>query len=263
MLLIGSTLFDNIFINIITMNIANAQLVSETNYWQLINEIGSCNDKWQESLITKADIIDKLIQNLNFKSATVLFAGFNPIAIYLAKKYQISIICNYNLNDIFDFSNITVYPTIESVNQKFDIVLCLDEYFTYASSEEVQRQQLEQISKVTDGWVITTLQDYKNLAPHKKNQIDSSVINGGNNYIVIDHSVSDRLDKQLFNNYWLCIKDHNELFLKGPSIRRTMYFKQLAKYSSDIGSKQYVIQKNLLYKGFFSKNFEHIITINF
>jgi hypothetical protein len=49
----------------------------------------------------------------------------------------------------------------------------------------------------------------------------------------------------------------------GPSERRTMYFKQLAKYSSDLGGTNYVIQKNMLYRGFFKKNYEHIITVRF
>ena len=88
-------------------------------------------------------------------------------------------------------------------------------------------------------------------------------ISSNHNYIMLENSIADKLDKQIWSHYWMYVKDHSGLISFGPAVRRTMYFKQLAKYSSDAGSKQYVIQKNLLYKGFFSKNFEHIITVNF
>lgn len=236
---------------------------THAEYWKLINEIGSFNDKWADSVATKAEIFNKLIKSLNANAKTILFASFNPIALDLAKNYAVSVICDASLTDTFDFTNINLFENVHAVTRKSDIVICLDEFFTYADSEQGQRQKLEELGSVTDGWLITTLQDYKNFAPHKKNQIDATAVNGNHNYIMLEHSVADKLDKQLFSHYWICIKDHEDLYLNGPVTRRTMYFKQLAKYSSDAGSKQYVIQKNLLYKGFFSKNFEHIITVNF
>ena len=152
---------------------------------------------------------------------------------------------------------------MSKIQTKFDIVIALDEYLTYTNSEDSQRLLVEQLASVCDGWLITTLQDYKNFAPHKKNQIEAFNIVSDNNYIILDNSIADKTDKQLWDHYWYCIKDHTNLLTIGPKKRRTMYFKQMAKYSSDAGSKQYVIQKNLLYKGFFSRNFEHIITVKF
>jgi hypothetical protein len=234
--------------------------INETEYWALIKEIGSFNEKWDDSVITKADIFRKLILSLNTTAKTVLFTQFNPVALYLSKFYDVTVICPSDLSNVFDMSNIKI---VDSVTSKYDIVLALDEFLTYGDGEQLQRDKIEDIAKVTNGWLITTLQDYKNFAPHKKNQINAMSISSNHNYIMLENSIADKLDKQIWSHYWLCVKDHQDLLSFGPVTRRTMYFKQLAKYSSDAGSKQYVIQKNLLYKGFFSKNFEHIITVNF
>lgn len=235
----------------------------ELGYWNLINEIGSYNDKWADIVTTKTDILDGLIRNIDPTAKAVLFTSFNPIALELSNNYDVSVICDKSFSSSFDFTNIKRFSKVEELSQKYDVVIALDEYFTYADSEDQQRHLLDQLVPYIDGWLITTLQDYKNFAPHKKNQIDALGINGEHNYIVLENSIADRTDKQVWDHYFYCIRDHLDLMTIGPIKRRTMYFKQLAKYSSDAGSKQYVIQKNLLYKGFFSKNFEHIITVKF
>jgi hypothetical protein len=232
-------------------------------YWKLIKEIGSTNGKWEDSVQVKADIIDRLIKNIEPNSQSILFAKFNPVALALSKKYNVTMVCDKSITDYFDLDGIKRFDSIKQTENIFDIVIALDEYFTYADSEDTQRQLIEEIAGITNGWLITTLQDYKNFAPYKKNQIEAFNIVSDNNYIMLENSIADKLDKQLWDHYWYCIKDHTHLFTIGPNRRRTMYFKQMAKYSSDAGSKQYVIQKNLLYKGFFSRNFEHIITVNF
>jgi hypothetical protein len=231
-------------------------------YWQLIEEIGACNNKWQESLAIKARIIDNLIGSLTDEKE-ILFVSFNPLAAELAKKYTVTVVCDTALLDLFQCNNCIAVSDIANIKKKFPIVIALDEYFTYCKNEHQQRKLITDVAQVTDGWLITTLQDYKNYAPHKKNQIDAVTISGQDNYIVLENSIADKTDKQLWDHYWYCIKDNFNLLTIGPVKRHTMYFKQMAKYSSDADSKQYVIQKNLLYKGFFSKSFEHIITVNF
>jgi len=237
--------------------------INETQYWSLLKEIGSYNDKWEDSVSTKADIFIKLIRSLDTSANRILLSSFNPIALHLAKLYDVTVVCSNKLADIFDMTDIKIINDLTVTEQKYDIVLAIDEYFTYGDSEASQRDLLDKLASITDGWLITTLQDYKNFAPHKKNQIDAIGVNGNHNYIMLENSLADKTEKQVWDHYWCCIRDHVDITTIGPTKRRTMYFKQLAKYSSDAGSKQYVIQKNLLYKGFFSKNFEHIITVNF
>lgn len=236
---------------------------NETEYWKLIREIGSLNDKWADTVITKAKIIDNLIKSINPDTKTILFPCFNPIISFLKNYYEVTVVCSAELFLIFDLTNVTHVESISSLSKPYDVVVALDEFFTYGDSEKSQRDLLDGVVRVTNGWLITTLLDYKNFAPYKKNQIAAVSINGDNNYIMLESCIADKTDKQLWYHYRFCIKDNTNLITIGPVTRHTMYFKQLAKYSSDAGSKQYVIQKNLLYKGFFSKNFEHIITVKF
>ena len=49
----------------------------------------------------------------------------------------------------------------------------------------------------------------------------------------------------------------------GEFARRTMYFKQLANFSLAAGSTDFIVHKNLMYKGLIKKNYEHVITITF
>jgi hypothetical protein len=238
-------------------------MISNIEYWKLIKKVGSYNDKWDEIVTTKTSIIDNLIKVLNSDAKSILFTSFNPIAIDLANYYNVAVICDEFFTSYFDLSKIKRFDSVNNITNSYDIVIALDEYFTHADSEDQQRELMYQLIKVINGWLITTLQDYKNFAPYKKNQIDAIGINSEHNYIVLENSIADRTDKQVWDHYFYCIQDHLDLMTIGPIKRRTMYFKQLAKYSSDAGSKQYVIQKNLLYKGFFSKNFEHIITVKF
>jgi len=235
--------------------------VEEIKYWDLVKEVSAYNDKWTDIATTKSEIFINLLNSLDVTSKSILFVNFNPIALILAKNYDVTIVCNENLNKIFDFRFIKQVNTLSDVVTTFDFVFALDEYFTYASNEQNQRDLVNDVCSCSHKWVITTLQDYKNFAPHKKNQIDAMAVNSSNNYIMLENSIADKSDKQLWDHFWYCIKDHQSLTTIGPIQRRTMYFKQLAKYTSDIGSSEYVIQKNLLYKGFFSKNFEHIITV--
>jgi hypothetical protein len=233
----------------------------EIAYWQLIKEISTYNDKWVDIATTKSEIFINLLNLLDSNSKSILFVNFNPIALVLSKDYDVTVVCDKNLVNMFDFSAVNQVNNLSEITKTFDFVFALDEYFTYAKDEQNQRDLVNVLCSYTHKWLVTTLQDYKNFAPHKKNQIDAMAVNSSNNYIMLENSIADKSDKQLWDHYWYCIKNHDTLLTIGPIQRRTMYFKQLAKYTSDIGSIEYVIQKNLLYKGFFSKNFEHIITV--
>ena len=78
----------------------------------------------------------------------------------------------------------------------------------------------------------------------------------------INHRTWDPTDRQRFINHWLWIEEDK---LQGTSktVRRTMYFKQLAKFTSDHGGKNFSIHKNLFYKPLLSKAFEHVISIDY
>ena len=57
---------------------------------------------------------------------------------------------------------------------------------------------------------------------------------------------------------------HNDnLVIGDPEHCRTMYFKQLAKFSSDANATGFQVEKKIMYKPMFSKSFEYIIYISF
>ena len=76
----------------------------ELNYWNLINEIGSYNDKWADIVTTKTDILDGLIRNIDPTAKTILFTSFNPIALELSNNYEVSVICDKSFSSSFDFT---------------------------------------------------------------------------------------------------------------------------------------------------------------
>ena len=95
---------------------------NESEYWNLIKEIGSLNEKWAETVAIKADIIDKLIKSIKPNAKTVLFTGFNPIATILADHYDVTVISE----TVIDSSNIKQVSNILDVTRQFDIVVALD-----------------------------------------------------------------------------------------------------------------------------------------
>ena len=78
----------------------------------------------------------------------------------------------------------------------------------------------------------------------------------------INHRTWDPTDRQRFTNHWLWIEE-DALAGNSKTVRRTMYFKQLAKFTSDNGGKNFIIHKNLFYKPLLSKAFEHVISIDY
>ena len=229
-----------------------------SDYWLKLQPVADPT-RWLEQAQAKVDILQKLFAGLRIQPKTILFTHFNPIVLLLEKSYNCTVIADQSLKYAYQSESLFV-DSIGQVKSLFDVTIAVDEYFTYAASEQDQRDLLADIQKVTRGYVITSLQDYKNAAPHKRNHVDSAVFN---DTIIVEQSQTDKNNKQNWQNNIYFIENNRDLTVVGPTDRRTMYFKQLAKYSADLGGTNYEIQKNLLYRGFFKKNYEHIITVKF
>jgi len=227
------------------------------DYWLKLQPVAE-PARWLEQAQAKHDIIQKLFGGLYIEPTKILFTHFNPLVLLLEKDYDCWVIGDQSLKYAFQ-SSATFIDHIAQVKTA-DVTLALDEYFTFAQTEQDQRNLLSDIQKVTRGYLVTSLQDYKNNAPHKRNHVDSSIYG---DTILLEQSKTDKNNKQNWQTHIYFIENNRDLTVVGPMDRRTMYFKQLAKYSSDIGGTDYVIQKNLLYRGFFRKNYEHIITVKF
>ena len=145
----------------------------------------------------------------------------------------------------------------------YDIVLGLDQTLTWFDTEDEQREFINQVAKVTKGTFITSLIDYKNQTSQSRMADLPLTINiNGKQNLFINHRTWNPMDRQRYENNWLHIEE-DVLIGTSKSKRRTMFFKQLAKFSSDAGSTGFRIHKNLFYKPLINKTFEHVISIDY
>jgi hypothetical protein len=169
------------------------------------------------------------------------------------------------------YTNITVADGISSTKtlvdvltsgQTFDYVFATDEYFTKSLTEAEQILSIQEISKLTKVALYTTLKDYRNMpASQRFFQESFSVKTPQGEAVIIRKRDWNKTDKQQWTNReWIIQND--ELTVCTPVECRTMYFKQLAKFSSDAGAKNFQVEKKQMYKPLFSKSFEYIICIS-
>jgi hypothetical protein len=142
-------------------------------------------------------------------------------------------------------------------------VIVLDEYFTFANNDNEQRAKVIEICNLAKEYVITTCKDYKNQEFKDREFSVPALIKGDNSNNIFlefhDHNTNDR-------NSWLTYVYHingKTMSTVGPFDRRAMFFKQLAKFSSDSGAVGFNVHKNLMYKSLIKKNYEHVISIQF
>ena len=229
------------------------------DYWLKIQNIADSN-RWVEQAQAKVDIFEKLFDSLPIKNIeTIVLPSFNPVVLLLEQHYKCTVVASQSVKYAWQSSSDFV-DSISDIRQPADIVLALDEYLTYASSEQDQRNALESLKTITGGTLVTTLQDYKNAAPHKRNTVDA--VNNNDN-IVVEQNMLDKINRQNWQTHIYFIENQRDFTVLSPENRRTMYFKQLAKYSSDLNGTGFTVQKNLLYRGFFKRSYEHIITLTF
>jgi hypothetical protein len=226
------------------------------------------NQRGEEILSKKQEILNDISDFYELDPTNILFIGFSSFvfAEYVGRKF---------ITDIDD----ETYAYLESKNvqcvrlnrsdlaryhKQFDVVVAADEFFTYAQSDEDQRQLVKEISDLSCEYVITTLRDYKNQ-DYRDREFSFPINIKSKDLTTVfleshDWSISDR-------NAWKSkiyqIDPDDSLTVHGPFDRRAMYFKQLAKFSSDAGASGFLVHKNLMYKGLCRKNYEHVITMRF
>lgn len=147
--------------------------------------------------------------------------------------------------------------------QQFDWIIAPDEWITFAESEQEQKQMLSLVSKVARKGFFTTIKDYKNMYANQRYFEEPFVLRSNKgDAILIRQREWDQTDRQawLQKNY---IIHNNELVTCEPLRRRTMYFKQLAKFTSELGATSFTVEKQNMYKPAFSKTFEYVVCIKF
>lgn len=145
--------------------------------------------------------------------------------------------------------------------KKYDTVLALDEYFTYADSEQEQKKLINDAARLLlpGGILLASIRDYRNNPVHKRNLGDSSYININNtHYVVVEINRPDSTNKQSWYQTNFVIKNDDAATAYELGNRRTLYFKQLAKYCNDAGCKQFGVLKEHFWKSPWRRSMEHI-----
>jgi hypothetical protein len=152
---------------------------------------------------------------------------------------------------------------LRNYEKAFNAVVAVDEFFTYAADDEEQRQLVSLMCDLAKNVVITTLRDYKNQDFKEKEFSYPNLVRGNDELFSFlelhDWSQTDRNSWK--SKIYQISGNDDKLTVYGAFSRKTIFFKQLAKFSHDAGSKAFMVHKNLMYKSLIRKNYEHVISI--
>lgn len=225
------------------------------------------HSKSREVIEKKQDLLLNVLDYYNLGTDNILFVGFSPWCLSVNNtSFCItevdSSVTDYLTSKSIDFKFQSLAHLVQS-KQKFDIVVAVDEYFTFADDDNNQRQLVDDLASITNKILITTLRDYKNQ-DFKDREFSQPIMIRGNqgNKIYLEHFDYDIRDKNASQSKTYVFDDQS-VIMHGPFVRRNMYFKQLAKFSLDAGANNFYVHKNLMYKSVIKKNYEHVITIKF
>jgi len=237
---------------------------SHATYTEISIEALKFNPKSKEVLDRKQEIVTSIIDHYKHSPETVLFYGFSPLVFAMAGKViSVTDVTEATKKYLDDLGVKYTYIDSANLNQKFDWVIAGEEYFTFAKNEEDQREKVTRLVGVAKKLIVTTLRDYKNQE-FKDREFSQplAVRNGKNSKIFLEYHDYDYDEKNSWNtSVWELDGNVSKMFGRFP--RRSMFFKQLAKFSIDAGAMNFYVHKNLMYKSLIKKNYEHVISISF
>lgn len=225
------------------------------------------NPRSQEVIAKKQEIVSAISQHHGKTPTSILFYGFSPLMLASTCKNIFITGLTDNIKKFIDTTSIkyTYIPDQEigQYNKKFDWVVATDEYFTFAATEEQQRASVTLLSSLAKDVIVTTLRDYKNQDFRDREFSQPlAVRNGRDSKLFLEYHDYDYNDK----NSWatkVYEMSGTDVTHYGPFNRRSMFFKQMAKFSIDAGAREFYVHKNLMYKSLIKKNYEHVISITF
>jgi len=225
------------------------------------------NPKRQEVIDRKQEILRSIAQHHGSTPNSVLFYGFSPMMLGANYKNISVTYINPQIKKFLDLSSVKyTYIAEEDLSnhkKSFDWVIATDEYFTFASSEEQQVANMQQACNLARSVIVTTLRDYKNQDFRDREFSQPLAVHDHKDTkLFLEYHHYDYNDKNAWNTTVYELQNKNNL-ITGPFARRSMYFKQMAKFSIDAGAKEFYVHKNLMYKSLIKKNYEHVISISF
>lgn len=239
------------------------------NYTDAVLSALKFNPRLDDVVARKQEILDGVYQIENLEPQSVLFVGFNPAILSCRAENIVVTEISDNAIDFLKQHRIKFtyinYKDLAQYHKQFQCVIATDEYFTYASSDQEQQDKIQLICSLATAFVISTIRDYKNQDFKEREFSQPAVIrNSTGSVIYLESHDWDQRDRARWNTMIYEI-DRNTGKTKtyGLFERRTMYFKQLAKFSMDAGAMNFQVHKNLMYKSLIKKNYEHVVSIQF
>jgi hypothetical protein len=225
------------------------------------------NPRFDDVVARKQEILDGVYRTENLEPTTILFVGFNP-AILSCRAKTVAVTEISDQAQAFLKSKNVKFTYIDSADlpkyqKQFQCVIAMDEYFTFADSDQAQQEKIAKICNLATAFVVSTIRDYKNQ-DYKDREFSQpvSVRNGKDTRIFLENHDWDLKDRTLWDTMIYEIEGSG-LKTYGIFDRRTMFFKQLAKFSMDAGAVNFLVHKNLMYKSLIKKNYEHVVSIQF
>lgn len=236
-----------------------------TIYSDIILAAYRCLAKPQEVVQKKQEILDVVCEYYHCDPVSVLFVGFNPAIINADDLYDEVCITEVSETVLayLDQQGIKYTYIADVSGKQFDLVIALDEYFTFSDSDENQKKKIDFACGITKQLLLTTVKDYKNQEYKDREYSQPAVLRNGddlNTFIEIHDW--DFKQKNSWTSMVYVLNTQAPEFL-GRYSRRALFFKQMAKFSLDTGASDFRVHKNLMYKSVLKKNYEHVITVFF
>ena len=231
-----------------------------SEYTQVVFDAFCLHNRTKEIIDRKQDIIDKIAEFYNVAPQSYLFIGFNPAILSVsAREIYVTEVSDSVLAWLKKHRpEVRPFTDVHMV----DCIVAVDEYLTFAKSDQEQKDLIANICKLARDLIITTVKDYKNQDFKEREYSQPAIIR--NNALTAYTEIHDwnQTDK---NSFKTATYELSGAFTKCKAVteRRTMYFKQMAKFCMDAGATDFLVHKNLMYKSLIKKNYEHVISIRF
>jgi hypothetical protein len=225
------------------------------------------NPRAHDIVEKKKEIVSATAEYHGARPTSALFYGFSPLMLGMTYTEIFVTHINDRISEFLTASGIKYTHINESElnshRKQFSWVVAGEEYFTFADTEDQQRENLELAGSLAKNAVITTLRDYKNQ-DFKDREFSQpiSIYNRNDSKIFLEYHNYNFEDKNSWHTTVYELQG-NTSETHGPFARRSMFFKQMAKFSLDAGARNFYVHKNLMYKSLIRKNYEHVISISF
>lgn len=232
------------------------------SYNRILISAFASSPKQKELITRKTQLIQEVCAFHQTQPLSQLVVGFNPIVANTDVK---TFVYGVNSEDFVYLKNLNNslirLDAIDNLYESVDTIISGDEFFTFFDAEDQQRSFLDQCRKIVDKIFITSLRDYKNQDFKDKEFSFPAVIDHHGPKIYLEYHGHDTRPKNSWSTNVYEI-DGRQMIMHGPFERRAVFFKQLAKFTSDAGFSNFTVHKNLMYKSIIRKNYEHVISFS-